>query len=180
MKRILAISLTLVVLATLLLPTTQTAVHAQRRSTRNRQSRNLRGIDPRKIVAPSAFPPRRQRQPSRAGGGSVGSEPSALTAPFQRGTYYVRLDAYTIFNTRSRDEDTNYVSFALKVGDRTYPAQVKRMGDQDNGNYNPNMIFGPFNVETASTPVSFTYQIVNSGHGDTQGLFILGDGCRLP
>jgi hypothetical protein len=79
-------------------------------------------------------------------------------------TYVFTLENFEILNTRSRHNDTDHVSFALKVGDKVYPAKVKHMGDVNNGTHKVNLSFGPIEIPTPETKVVLTYLIMNSGH----------------
>jgi hypothetical protein len=80
-------------------------------------------------------------------------------------SYVFSLDKFHIDNTRARHEDTDIVTFTLKVGDQT-ATQVKRMGDVNNGDHPVFLEFGPIRIDSSDAPVVFNYQIVNSGHGD--------------
>src|SRR5689334_11779157 len=80
-------------------------------------------------------------------------------------SYIFRLEQFHIDNTRAADDDTDVVSFAMKVGDQALgEPQIKHMGNVDNGDHAVNLQFGPISVDTPATPVVFNYQILNSGH----------------
>jgi hypothetical protein len=79
-------------------------------------------------------------------------------------SYVFTLESFQITDTRSRHNDTDHVTFAVKVGDKVYPAKVKNMGDLNNGTYKVNLSFGPIEVPTPETKVNLTYLIMNSGH----------------
>jgi hypothetical protein len=82
-------------------------------------------------------------------------------------SYIFRLEQFHIDNTRAADDDTDIVSFAVKVGDQVLgEPQIKHMGNVDNGDHLVNLEFGPVSVDTPATPVVFNYQILNSGHKD--------------
>jgi hypothetical protein len=78
-----------------------------------------------------------------------------------------RLDGFHIDNTRAVDEDTDHVSFAVKVGDQMVGEPIIRhVGDVDNGDHPLGIEIGPIVVPARDTPISFNYQIINSGHGN--------------
>jgi hypothetical protein len=62
------------------------------------------------------------------------------------------------------------VTIGLKVGDITYPAQTKAMGDLNNGTYDAGLSFANVPVDASDTPVIFNFQIVNSGHQGQQDI----------
>jgi hypothetical protein len=76
------------------------------------------------------------------------------------------LDNYEIKDTRSRHEDTNYVTAKLTVNDQLVGVpQVKFMGNQNNGTFNVGFTWPDVNVPPDGK-VSLFYQILNSGHSD--------------
>ena len=60
--------------------------------------------------------------------------------------YVFTLESFQILNTRALHNDTDHVSFALKVGNTVYPAKVKHMGNKNNGTYKVALSFGPIDV----------------------------------
>jgi hypothetical protein len=80
--------------------------------------------------------------------------------------YLISLDKFHIDNTRAWDDDTDVVNFALKVGNAKEDTKLRAMGDVDNGDHYINLYFGPIHITDPNTPIVFSYQIVNSGHGD--------------
>lgn len=86
--------------------------------------------------------------------------PEVQTATFS-------LDSFKITNTRSRHEDTDYVSFTLLVrdasGNGTPQTLTKSMGNLNNGTFNVGLSF-PNVVVPSNGSVVFNYLIVNSGH----------------
>src|SRR6266404_7135154 len=84
--------------------------------------------------------------------------------PFQPAHYIFRLDEFSISNTRSVDEDTDHVTFGLKVGNTMFEPQVKHMGDVDNGDHAVGLAFGPVLIDDPNTSVAVNYQIINNGH----------------
>ena len=85
--------------------------------------------------------------------------------PAAKGHSYVfTLDNFQILDTRSRHNDTDHVTFAVKVGEKVYPAKVKHMGDLNNGTYKVNLSFGPIEIASPETKEVLTYLIMNSGH----------------
>ena len=81
-------------------------------------------------------------------------------------TYLFSLDKFTITNTRAWDDDTDYVNFSLKVGGAEELQHNIFMGDVDNGEYNVNLYFAPIRIIDNNTTIVFSFQILNSGHGD--------------
>ena len=82
-------------------------------------------------------------------------------------TFTFTLDSFKITDTRSRHEDTDYVSFTLLVksatGAGTPQTVTKYMGDVNNGTFPVNLTFSKIAVGPADTVV-LNYLIVNSGH----------------
>jgi hypothetical protein len=79
-------------------------------------------------------------------------------------TYTFTVDSFQILNTRSRHNDTDHVTLALKVGTKVYPAIVKHMGDLNNGTFKVNLSIPNVEVPTPETKVVMSYLIMNSGH----------------
>ena len=77
------------------------------------------------------------------------------------------LDSFRITDTRSRHNDTDYVSFTLLVRDAnghgTPQTLKKAMGDVNNGTHTVGLSF-PNVAVPANGSVVFNYLIVNSGH----------------
>jgi len=94
------------------------------------------------------------------------------------------LDNFKITDTRSRHEDTDYVSFTLLVksaaGTGTPQTLTKYMGDLNNGTFPVNLSFSKIAVAPTDTVV-LNYLIVNTGHKDpTQIVSTLEDtGTKL-
>jgi hypothetical protein len=84
--------------------------------------------------------------------------------------YTFRLDRFHINNTRSRHTDTDYVTIGLQIGDQTFPAQTKAMGDLNNGDYTVGLAFENVEIDDPAMPVIFNYQIVNNGHASQADL----------
>jgi hypothetical protein len=99
------------------------------------------------------------------GAGAANAQTPKTADALSKGKNYVfTLESFQITDTRSRHKDTDHVSFAIKVGDKVYPAKTKDMGDLNNGTYKVNLSFGPIEVPTPETKVVLTYLILNSGH----------------
>lgn len=80
--------------------------------------------------------------------------------------YTFLLDKYEIKDTRSRHEDTNYVTAALSVnGQLVREPRTQFMGNQNNGMFTVGMSWPDVEVPEGST-VTLLYQILNSGHKD--------------
>jgi hypothetical protein len=77
------------------------------------------------------------------------------------------LESFEIENTRSRHEDTDYVSCTLAIGSGAPQTQTKAMGDLNNGTYAVGLSFGPVAVAPNEGAI-FNYLIVNSGHQSQQ------------
>jgi hypothetical protein len=78
--------------------------------------------------------------------------------------YTFTLDSFRITDTRSRHNDTDFVSMSVKVGDNA-PVTVptKSMGDVNNGVHKVGLVIPNLQVP-ANAIVAFSYSIVNSGH----------------
>jgi hypothetical protein len=78
------------------------------------------------------------------------------------------LDQFHIDNTRALHEDTDVVSFSVKVGGRLLPPVTKYMGDVNNGDHRVGLAIGPVEVpDDSQTQVAIGYAIVNSGFNGT-------------
>ena len=86
------------------------------------------------------------------------------------------LDSFRITDTRSRHEDTDYVSFTLLVRDangKGTPQTLKKsMGNLNNGTFNVGLSF-PNVVVPTNGSVVFNYLIVNSGHKNESEVYTL-------
>jgi len=79
--------------------------------------------------------------------------------------YVLSLDKFHIDNTRAPHEDTDHVSFAMKMGDQMMgDPLISHTGNVNNGDHPVGLHFGPFVIANPATPILFNYQIVNSGH----------------
>jgi hypothetical protein len=78
--------------------------------------------------------------------------------------YKFKLDNIRITNTRSRHEDTVYVTLGVKTGDQPIQTLQKRLGDLNNGTHNVDLEFD-IDVKPGTKTV-MSYLIVNSGHSD--------------
>lgn len=75
------------------------------------------------------------------------------------------LDSFTIMNTRSVHEDTDFVAASVAVADRPAVTATRAMGDLNNGTYGVGLAFENVEIGPGETAV-FSYAIVNSGHED--------------
>ena len=75
------------------------------------------------------------------------------------------LDSFDILNTRSRHEDTVFVSASVAVGTRSPVSATRAMGDLNNGHYGVGLSLDGIDVGDDESAV-FTYAIVNNGHSD--------------
>jgi hypothetical protein len=80
------------------------------------------------------------------------------------GSYTFTLDTFHIDDTRARHNDTDTVSFGVKVGNNISQPQIKHMGDVNNGDHHVGLTFGPIEIDDPATPVIITYTIVNAGN----------------
>src|SRR5258708_3440734 len=82
-------------------------------------------------------------------------------------TFTFTLDSFKITDTRSRHEDTDYVSFTLLVkpanGEGTPQTVTKYMGDVNNGTFKVGLSFPSVSVGPTDSVV-MNYLIVNTGH----------------
>jgi len=104
---------------------------------------------------------------------STGGPPSppGPPPPFQPASYIFVLNQFHIDNTRSVDQDTDTVSFAVKIGQQMMgDPQIKHMGDVDNGDHPVNLQFGPFLIDNPATPVVMNFAIINNGHAAQKDL----------
>ena len=95
------------------------------------------------------------------------AEPVTTVVPFAASSYIFRLKSYDILNTRSRHEDTNYVTVGTLV-DGVSQSKTVKMGDQNNGHFSPPIHLDPVRVERPDAQIIFSYLIVNSGHDDEE------------
>jgi len=75
------------------------------------------------------------------------------------------LDSYTITDTRSRHEDTNYCTVSITVGTNDAVTKTQSMGDQNNGTFHPGLGVSADVPTDQSVPVVLSYVILNNGHG---------------
>ena len=78
--------------------------------------------------------------------------------------YTFTLDSFKILNTRAWHNDTDSVAISLRVVDKDYGTVIRHIGDVNNGTHNVGLGFRAIPVDQPSTPVVFTFQIVNAGH----------------
>jgi hypothetical protein len=79
--------------------------------------------------------------------------------------YNFAVPSFVIHNTRSRHQDTDYISASVAVAGRPALKATQKLGDLNNGTFRTAMNFQ--NVEVADNETAvFTYAIVNSGHTD--------------
>jgi hypothetical protein len=80
-------------------------------------------------------------------------------------SFTLALDSFEITNTRSRHEDTDFVSVAVTVGTRAPLTQTRSLGDLNNGTFPLNMAFPNLQVRPHEN-VTLNYVMVNAGHQD--------------
>jgi hypothetical protein len=81
-----------------------------------------------------------------------------------------RMQDFQILNTRSRHEDTDFVTMAVDVNGQTHGPVTVSMGDLNNGTFNPNISIGPIRVGEDLPSVVVHYSIANMGHGDPSAI----------
>jgi hypothetical protein len=89
----------------------------------------------------------------------------SLSLPSPPPVYNFSLDLIQCSTTRSRGSDTIFASTSVAIAGRDPFSITKKLGDHNDGSFNPEMVLG--NVPVADDEVAvFSYVIVNSGHGD--------------
>lgn len=78
------------------------------------------------------------------------------------GIYTFQLEKFHIDNTRALHNDTDTVTFGLKIGNQQLSPLFKGMGDVNNGDHSVGLEFSPV-IINPSTEVVLSYIIVNSG-----------------
>lgn len=85
--------------------------------------------------------------------------------------YLFILEKFHQTSIRSADNDTDHISFVVKVGNQPTPDplvySVGDINEDDQADHYVNMTFGPDPVADPNTAVIFNYQIVNAGHNDS-------------
>jgi hypothetical protein len=79
--------------------------------------------------------------------------------------YTFKLESFHINNTRSRQDDTDTVSFGFQVGGNQFPVKSFFAGNLNNGDYPINLAFGPVLISGDTIPAVFTYSIYNGNAG---------------
>lgn len=79
--------------------------------------------------------------------------------------YDFAIESFTISNTRSRHEDTDFVSASLAVAGRPALSTAQSLGNLNNGTYPTQVRFTAVPVADNETAV-FSYVMVNNGHSD--------------
>lgn len=76
------------------------------------------------------------------------------------------LDSFRITDTRSRHEDTDFVTISITVGTNAAITKTQAMGDVNNGTYPVGLGVAAMIPTDVVVPVVFSYVILNNGHGD--------------
>lgn len=97
------------------------------------------------------------------------------TVPFETLTFNFELVNFIITDTRSRHDDTDYVTFTLldsptTAGGGTPQTQTKAMGNVNNGTHPVGLQFSNIAVPTAGQ-VTMNYLIANSGHSSESQVY---------
>lgn len=90
---------------------------------------------------------------------------SSPKPPSLKYLYNFSVDSFTITNTRSRHEDTDFIAASVAVAGRPTRSASQSLGDLNNGTYPTAIMFKDVEVGENETAV-FTYNIVNNGHSD--------------
>jgi hypothetical protein len=77
--------------------------------------------------------------------------------------YMFRLSQVHIRHRRSPFHDTDDVTFAVRVGDQTFPPVTHYLGDVSTGDHGMNLEVGPVEVNDADN-VAVSFLVVNSGY----------------
>jgi hypothetical protein len=97
---------------------------------------------------------------------------TGITAQLETPTFNFTLESFRITDTRSRHEDTDYVSFTLlnvpATGAGTPQTLKKSMGNLNNGTFKVNLSFPNVVVANKAT---FNYLIINSGHASESEIY---------
>jgi hypothetical protein len=80
--------------------------------------------------------------------------------------YFFKFNDINIRNLRSANSDTDYASFAVRIGTNSYGPLTKAMGDLHQGIYPVGLSIGPVEVPNDQTPILLGWTVVNSGHTD--------------
>jgi hypothetical protein len=82
--------------------------------------------------------------------------------------YGIVLDSFEITQTRSLNDDTDYVSFAVKlpIQKEVVAPLPKSMGNVDNGLHYIDLWVAPIAVQDPNSLIPFNYTIVNKSDGD--------------
>ena len=75
------------------------------------------------------------------------------------------LDSFRITDTRSRHEDTDYVTVSITVGTNPTVTKTQRVGDVNNGTHHVGLGVAAEIPTNKTVPVVFSYVILNNGHG---------------
>jgi hypothetical protein len=79
--------------------------------------------------------------------------------------YTFSIDRIEIADTRSRHEDTIYACISVAVAGRQPWTSSRRLGDHNNGTFNPGLVLDNVPIEDKEIAV-FSYIIVNNGHSE--------------
>ena len=90
---------------------------------------------------------------------------SSPKPPSLKYLYNFSVDSFTITNTRSRHEDTDFIAASVAVAGSPTRSASQSLGDLNNGTYPTAIMFKDVEVGENETAV-FTYNIVNNGHSD--------------
>ena len=80
------------------------------------------------------------------------------------------LDNFRITDTRSRHEDTDFVTVSITVGTNAAVTKTQAMGNVNNGTHPVGLGVSAVIPTDVDVPVVFSYVILNNGHGDHAAL----------
>jgi hypothetical protein len=76
------------------------------------------------------------------------------------------LDSFSITDTRSRHEDTDFVTVSITVGTQAAITKTQAMGNVNNGTHPVGLGIAATIPTDVAVPVVFSYVILNNGNGD--------------
>ncbi|AYK07556.1 hypothetical protein [Brevibacillus laterosporus] len=79
--------------------------------------------------------------------------------------YRISIDNFRVTNTRSRHNDDNVISLAVKVGDHEPVEASERIDGINNGTHSTRV---SIDLDSQGKDVSFCYLIVNKGHSNNE------------
>jgi hypothetical protein len=130
---------------------------------------DARRHQPERIVLgkDSTVPPIPKRQFIRiigSDGKPLPMHPVVRHLEFQPSSYVWSLDSFSISNTRSLHDDTDYVSCSIWVDGQEIDKKDLFLGDRNNGSAQLGIVVGPVHVTKPEQEVTFVFAMINQGH----------------